>query len=372
MKQNIFLLAGRTGGPLLPILAVAKNLENVEPIILGIRGGFEVKVAKQNNYQIEFLPEAKFGFLSFKQNNFAILLNGIIETAANIWKFLSSVIKSVYLLLKYKPKLILSAGSFLAVPVIWSASFTNFLSLTKVKIVIHQQDPLPGLANNLTSKFADLLTTVFSYTRSNFPKFKNSLNISNPLDFDSFDKADQANWKDLSLANFFKNDAISKPVFLIFGGGSGSLDINNWTVQNLDELLKNFRVIHLIGLLQTVKIAEYNHPDYLRLDLVLEDMPKLMKCTNLVLCRAGMGSITELNYLGKKAFLVPLPGSHQEINAQQVQDKFVVLEQKNMDFWLENIMENLSKSVGVLENDNQQKIKVELRNYFQKVQSLLD
>ncbi len=370
MKQNIFLLAGRTGGPLLPILAVAKNLQNVEPIILGIQGGFEEKVAEQNNYQIHFLPEAKFGFLSFKKKGISDFLLGIWDAILAIIKLKIAFIKSVYLLLKYKPKLILNAGSFLAVPVIFATQLTNFLRLTKTKIVIHQQDPLPGLANNSTIKFGDVNTAVFEYTKNNFPKFKNVEIIPNPVNFEAFDEASQRDWKDGKLENFFNQ--VSKPIFLIFGGGSGSLDINNWVVNNSDNLLKNFKIIHLTGVLQTITLKEIQDPSYLRLDAVLEDMPKLLQSVNLVLCRAGMGSITELEYIGKNSFLVPLPNSHQEVNAQQVKDKFIILEQKNMDTWLETILEDFPSKFKKIESNHQAEIKEKLQHYFQKIQSLLD
>jgi UDP-N-acetylglucosamine--N-acetylmuramyl-(pentapeptide) pyrophosphoryl-undecaprenol N-acetylglucosamine transferase len=370
MKQNIFILGGRTGGPLLPVLAIAENLQNVESIILGIKGGFEESVATENNYKIEFLPETKFGFLSFKNESFTDFLSGITELVTSVVKLSLAFSKCVYLLLKYRPKLILNAGSFLGVPIIIATQFTNTLRLTKTKIVIHQQDPLPGLANNLTVQFGNLNTAVFEYTKTNFPKFTNVEIIPNPVNFEAFDEATEKNWKDESLANFFNQ--VSKPAFLIFGGGSGSLDINNWVVENSEQLLKNFRIIHLTGLLQTTVLRNIDNPNYLRLEAVIEDMPKLLQSVNLVLCRAGMGSITELEYLGKNAFLVPLPNSHQEINAQQVKDRFIILEQKDMDSWLETILEDFPSKFKKIESNHQKEIKEKLQRYFQKVQELLD
>jgi UDP-N-acetylglucosamine:LPS N-acetylglucosamine transferase len=101
-------------------------------------------------------------------------------------------------------------------------------------------------------------------------------------------------------------------------------------------------------------------------------MPKLLSNVNLVLCRAGMGSITELEYLGKNAFLVPLPNSHQEINAKQVKDKFIILEQKNMNTWLPTILKSFPKKFKKAKVNNQQEIKNKLEEYFNKVQELLN
>lgn len=368
--HNIFLLAGRTGGPLLPVLAIAKNLENVKPIIIGVKKGFEEEYAKQNNYDIQFLPQAKFSFLSFKKKNLSDVVNGAIDTTINAAKFKLAFLQSVFLLLKYKPKLILSTGSFLAVPVIFACQLTNFFKLTKTKIVIHQQDPLPGLANNLTVRFANLSTAVFEYTKLNFPKFKNAELIPNPIDFKSFDQANSVSWSNDNLGKFFTE--LSKPIFLIFGGGSGSMDINNWVMQNLNSLLENFKVVHLTGFLQTAKLANFNNANYLRLVSVVEDMPKLLCNSNIILCRAGMGSITELEYLGKNAFLVPLPNSHQEINAQLVANKFIILEQKNMDKWLEIIKTSPPEKLKKTEVNNSEIIKKDLKKYFAKIQNLID
>lgn len=369
MNQNIFLLAGRTGGPLLPVLAIAKNLKNVNPIVLGIKLGFEEEIVRQNGYILELLPESKFSFLSFKSNNIKELFKGFLSAIISLWRFKIAFWKSVFLLIKYKPKLIISAGSFLAVPVIFASQITNFFKFTNTKNIIHQQDPLPGLANNLTVKFANLSTAVFPYTKNNFPKFKNVEIIPNPINFQAFDESSQAEWVNQNLSEFFSE--YSKPVFLIFGGGSGSMDINNWVLDNLEKLVKDYKVIHLTGQLQTVKLPNFNNANYLRLTSVIEDMPKLLSQVNLVLCRAGMGSITELEYLGKNAFLVPLPNSHQEINANLVKDKFVILEQKNMDNWLEIIKESFPIKFIKVEVDNSKNIKKELRSYFAKVQNLI-
>lgn len=198
------------------------------------------------------------------------------------------------------------------------------------------------------------------------------------------------------------------PILLIFGGGSGSLFINNWVWENLQVLTENFRVIHLTGLLQNEKkISEeafqsnlkndstkqntqnlhskidskkFNLSEtskngkeisnYLSIPSLLEEMPMILKLCDLVICRAGLSSISELLYLNKPSFLVPIPYSHQEINAKVVVEFFQILEQKNSQIWLEGIL-NYKQIFAKIKYPESLQIQAKLNDYYQKVYRII-
>jgi UDP-N-acetylglucosamine--N-acetylmuramyl-(pentapeptide) pyrophosphoryl-undecaprenol N-acetylglucosamine transferase len=370
--NRVFLIAGRTGGPFFPLPAIAHNLKNIEPICIGVKGGFEDLACQKRNWKIYHLPETRLTILSFKKEKIRETIKNYLEFGLNILLFLWSLLKSFILIAWWKPKMIYSTGSFLAVPMIYAAKFSNLIGITNTKIVIHQQDPLPGISNRLTANFADTLTCVYSYTKSNFKQFKQSLVIPNPIDTELYDKPKMETLLQNTPLKKFLFVESEKPVMLIFGGGSGSEDINVWTMKNIVELLQKFRIIHLTGILQTKELENIQHDGYIRLTALFEEMPVVMKLADLVLCRAGMASNTELQYLEKAAFLVPLPSTHQEVNAQMVSQYFYILHQKDRPDWMQTISENYPVYFEQIKYPEKQKTNTELEKYYQKLQTLLD
>jgi UDP-N-acetylglucosamine:LPS N-acetylglucosamine transferase len=389
-KKNGFFVCGLTGGPYFPIPAITHNLSQITPVLIGVKNSFESKIAQSQNLSIEFLPVAKLDFLSFRSRDLGYILTGIFKFIQTVFLVIYSFFKSIQLLLKYQPAIIYSTGAFLAVPIIFAARLTNWLDWTNALIVIHQQDPQPGLTNRLTIKSADITSCVFEYTRLNYPKFKNCQVIPNPIlskNYSTDSKLKDRNLelfinrvdldneyhqsaniqtefkpKDLSdlpaslrvlhaanqpqkVTNTFEiKNNLTKPLLLVFGGGSGANQINSWVESNFEQLVEKFRIIHLTGTING-KIIDQKHSDYYQSEAIFEDMPKVLARAKVVICRAGLGSISELQFLQnqseQKAFLVPLPNSHQELNAELVKNNFLILDNSNPNTWLEQINQEL-------------------------------
>jgi UDP-N-acetylglucosamine:LPS N-acetylglucosamine transferase len=392
--QNCFYICGLTGGPFFPIPAIMEQVEskilNAKPILIGVKNSYESKLSQEVGYNIEYLPKAKLDLLSFKNQGCLEIIQGIFQSIWSVLLLVYSFVKCLFLLIKYNPILIYSTGSFLAVPMLWAAKLTNVLKITKAKIVLHQQDATLGLANKLTANLADLKSCVFQYTKDKYPQFQNAELIPNLIITSKYNANNS--WQDKDLESFVKDKNTNKPLLLIFGGGSGALAINNWVYVNLNELTNQFRIIHLTGILQK-QILKYEkvvgsnspregwqpqvdgvfqgdnvnnklplakwlaaqadwglngeeinsndiNPNYHTQPSVLQDMPALLASTNLVICRAGLGSISELSLLNKQTFLVPLPNSHQEQNAQlisQTNPNFKILDQEDQNSWINTI-----------------------------------
>lgn len=384
--KNCFYICGLTGGPFFPIPAILEQVENkiqnTKPILIGVKNSYESELSKQLNYSIEYLPKAKLDILSFNDLGFLEYLQGLYGSIISIFLLAFSFVKCISLMLKYKPILIYSTGSFLAVPMLWAAKITNILRLTNTKLIVHQQDATVGLANRLTANLADLQSCVFQYTKDKYPQFQNAELIPNPIITSKYDLKNT--WQDKQLEAFVKNKETNKPLLLIFGGGSGALAINNWVTENIKELLNEFRVIHLTGILQREKervilsvtkdtlLEEYTTQqisNYFTQPSVLQDMPLLLASADLVICRAGLGSISEMSLLNKPTFLVPLPNSHQEQNAElisQTYSNFQILSQEYQNSWLSficNTIFNFSKNTFD---------QPDLNIYYSKIIALID
>lgn len=367
--KNCFYICGLTGGPFFPIRAVQNHIQSRIPesssILIGVRDSYESKVASEQNLDIEFLPKAKLDLLSFKNPNVVEIIQGFAKLIISLVFLSYSFAKSIFLVLKYKPILIYSTGSFLAVPMLWATKVLQVLKLAKTTIVIHQQDATIGLANKLTANLADLKSCVFQCTRDNYGQFAKAELIPNPILTQNYNSNNA--WQDQQLESFVKSQDSNKPLLLIFGGGSGAKSINDWVEQNIKQLTAKYRVIHLTGILQKKEIeinnyksklplakglalqvtgvievekTQYYELNYHAQPAVLQDMPTLLASVDLVICRAGLGSISELSYLNKPTFLVPIPNTHQVQNARLISrsnSNFKILDQGRQEDWLQII-----------------------------------
>jgi UDP-N-acetylglucosamine--N-acetylmuramyl-(pentapeptide) pyrophosphoryl-undecaprenol N-acetylglucosamine transferase len=375
--NNIFVAAGRTGGPLFPAIAIAKEIPNFTPIIVGVRGGFEEKYVQENNFKLLFLPDARLTLLSFSGLSFLELIGEIVRFILMIFRIIKSLFISLYLQIKYRPSAIISAGSFLGVPLSIAAKITNIFRLTNTKIILHQQDSKISLSNKLVAPLAHKITSYFKSSIEQFAPRQCTV-IPNPLDYDVFDNtALNVREIDDKILKFYMDK--SKPILLVFGGGSGAFAINRWVYENIAIISERFRVMHLTGALQTnSKYQLQDSQHYLSLPFVSKAMPWLMVNSDLIICRAGMSSITELMYLHKNAFLIPMPNSHQDQNAKEVVQYFPTLRQIHTvskpgeENWITTINDLYPTYFQNISFPNKEDIKSEFETYIQTLIQLLD
>ena len=127
-----------------------------------------------------------------------------------------------------------------------------------------------------------------------------------------------------------------KPLLTVTGGGQGAGQLNRLVEMWLPFWLQNWQVVHLTGKGQTVENKV--HPDYHPLEFVEHGMGDLLARSDLVITRAGMGILGELSVLGKDALVIPMAGTHQEINMDALVKKDSVF-QADPDLFKEPIDE---------------------------------
>jgi UDP-N-acetylglucosamine--N-acetylmuramyl-(pentapeptide) pyrophosphoryl-undecaprenol N-acetylglucosamine transferase len=216
--------------------------------------------------------------------------------------------KSFSILRKFRPDCIFGAGSFVQVPLIWAAWFL------KIPTIIHQQDIVPSLANNLCQIMAKKITVSFEksvkdftsgsgifYKRKNVQK---AIFTGNPIR-----KSLKLVEKKKALKFFGLDDEY--PTLLVLGGGTGSQFINNLIYQSLPQLSEIVQIIHATG---KGKAKPITLPYYRSFEFI-DHMDMAYSAADFVLCRAGMSTISELSYLEKVGIVIPLPKTHQEANA---------------------------------------------------------
>ncbi|MCF7906407.1 UDP-N-acetylglucosamine--N-acetylmuramyl-(pentapeptide) pyrophosphoryl-undecaprenol N-acetylglucosamine transferase [Patescibacteria group bacterium] len=308
MENNkmIFFSGGGTLGSVTPLLGLYEELKSNNKdynfVWIGTKNGPEKDIIEKENIKFITIRSDKLRRY-FDIRNFFIPINLII-----------AYFQSIKLINKYKPEIILTAGGFVCVPLVYAGC------RLKVKTVIHQQDLKAGLANKLMSKKSDLITITFDKSKEDYKKYENKVIKTGNLVRNSIFK-----YKNTDLKKLF-NIETEKPILLITGGGTGSVFINNLILKNIDFILNYYFVIHLFG---KGKLPEntIEKKDYIITEFSKET-DKLFNLADVVVTRAGLGTLTELSAISKACIIIPLPG-HQEENVKILENSIPVFYQNN-------------------------------------------
>lgn len=288
--KTIILTGGGTGGSVTPLLALVSNFRDAgyEVVWMGTHHGLERTMVEEEKISY-------YGISSGKWRRYASLKN-----ITDFFKILIGFFESLVILHRLKPSLVMTAGGFVSVPIAWAAWILGY------PIIVHQQDLKPGLANRLMAPCAAHITVTFSKSLEDYGK--KAILTGNPIrqEFKQI-KTTPASPEDTSI--------------LIMGGGTGSEAINQLVKQELTRLTSLASVTHITGEGKSSESAEANSRYHPSSFLSAQEIAIAMTRATIVITRAGLGTLTELAYLGKASILIPMPHSHQEDNALYVQEE---------------------------------------------------
>lgn len=290
-------------GSVSPLVAIYQELKirdrNLEALWLGTKNGPEK----------EFIANYQIPYIAIKGDKIRRYLSfwNIITPIKVIWGFFQA--KRV--LKKFKPAAVLTAGSFVAVPVTYAAK------QLKIPVFVHQQDLEIGLANKMMAPKATAITVTFSDTLGSFD-IKKTFHIGNPVRREVFSGSKE------KAAQIFKLNPNFKTI-LIMGGGTGAQVINQIILEIIGQLSENYQIIHLCGKGKTIsqQLPDYYDREtlkriearYREYEFLNNEIFEAMALADLIVSRSGFSALSEFAVLGKAVLLIPIPG-HQEINAQ--------------------------------------------------------
>ncbi|HBH46431.1 MAG: hypothetical protein A2445_03355 [Candidatus Jacksonbacteria bacterium RIFOXYC2_FULL_44_29] len=293
--MRIILTGGGTLGSVTPLLAIAQKLENrqttVEFLFVGSKKGLERELVLKSGLKFKSIPTGKLRRYFSWQN------------LVDLGKLALGFIKSIAILWTFKPQLIIAAGSYVQVPLIWAAG----IFYPRVKIMIHQQDVKKGLANALCARFADKITVSLSKSQADFPGDKVTL-TGNPI-------REEILHGDIKWAFLNWSLVTNLPVVLILGGGTGALTLNEKVVSALPQLCNVCQIIHITGAGKQLAVKAPT-ANYLATEFLTDDLKHAYSAADLIITRAGFATLSELAALSKPIVIIPLPGTHQEDNAR--------------------------------------------------------
>jgi len=286
--MKIVLTGGGTLGSVSPLVGIWQALKaqdsQLEALFIGTKTGPEKDFLKQYSLDFKTVPAGKF-------RRYFSLKNLLIPFVSLI-----GFLKALRLLAEFKPNLIVSAGGFVAIPVILAGK------LLGSKILIHQLDIKPTLSNKLVSGLADKITVTFEKSLNDYNRKKTEV-VGSLLRQEINEVINQAKEKNI----------------LVLGGGTGALAINQLVAKTAPFLPKDFQIIHMTGKGKKVKVLDQNN--YHQFEFLDNDYYQKIAESSLVISRAGLSTLLELSFLKKPAIVIPIPSSHQEDNAEYLAAK---------------------------------------------------
>lgn len=296
-NPTVLFAGGGTAGPVTPLLAVAAEIRRLHPgwrcSWIGTATGPERQLVEAAGIPFEHIPAGKLRrYLSWR-------------TLLAPFEVVCGLVQAWRIIGRQRPSVVVSAGGFVAVPVIWAAR------LRRVPVHVHQQDLRPTLTNVVTAPFASSFSVAFEKSAADFSR-RNPVVTGNPVR-----PAVLSGSRERAREVFGLADGL--PTVLVVGGGTGAAGLNSLVFGSLGVLTAEAQVIHLTGRGKSGGAEENGR--YRQYEMLTDDMPHALAAADLVVTRAGLGTLSELAVLGKPTVIVPMPRSHQEDNAKYFSDQ---------------------------------------------------
>ncbi|MBQ2768402.1 MAG: UDP-N-acetylglucosamine--N-acetylmuramyl-(pentapeptide) pyrophosphoryl-undecaprenol N-acetylglucosamine transferase [Clostridia bacterium] len=281
MKKILFT-GGGSAGHVIPNIALMEELLKSGNVDVGYMGtdGIEKEIItgqKIPYYQIECPKLIRGGGFHGLKRNLKIP-----------FAFSRAVKNAKTGLNAFQPDLVFSKGGYVALPVVFAARKLN------IPCFAHESDFSAGLSNRLSARKCERVFTSFPETAEKIPHGK----YSGPPIRASILSAHRAK------ARQQLNIPFSDKVLLVFGGGSGSAAINDAVRKNLKTLTEKYTILHVCG---KGNVLQSNVKNYIQTEFVT-DMGAAYAAADLVLARAGAGTVFEILATKKPSLLVPLSG----------------------------------------------------------------
>lgn len=333
MSVRVIISGGGTGGHIFPAISIANELKSrisdIDILFVGAKGRMEMEKVPKAGYPIKGLSINGF------QRNWRDTRNLSFP-----FKLLFSLLKSFFIVRKFKPSVVVGTGGYASGPLLFVASKLSIPAL------IQEQNSYPGITNKLLSKSVQKICVAYENMQRFFPADKLLL-LGNPIRKDLIDCETK---KAEGIKRFSLDE--NKPIVLVIGGSLGARTINESIAALLDELDTNdIQLIWQTGISfekQAINLIEGK--TNIQASAFIYEMDLAYSVADIIISRAGASTISELCLIGKPAILIPSPNvaeDHQTKNAMALVDKNAAIMIKDKSAKIE-----LGEAVNELLNDN--------------------
>lgn len=331
--MKVIIAAAGTGGHINPGIAIANKIKEEEPnseiIFIGTERGIEKDLVTRAGYELKTVNS--YGFSK------KLTLSNIIKTM----KTLHSITEAKRIIKEFNPDIIIGTGGYICISVCTAAKKLN------VPYIIHESNVLPGKATKALSKNAEKILVGFEEAIERLPEGTNAVVTGTPTKVEDLEYGTNG----VELKKRQEGFDPKKKLVLVFGGSQGSKSINSAMreiiINRLSGIYKeesknakfqirsnpnynNYQIIWSVGQMQYNIIKKELKDDDLNIDNLkgikilpyIYNMDEIINMADLLVCRSGAMTITEIEKVGKPSILIPYPfaaENHQEYNARALE-----------------------------------------------------
>lgn len=308
MSKRIIISGGGTGGHIFPAIAIADAIKEKEPtadiLFVGAKGKIEMEKVPKAGYPIKGLWISGFHRKLTARNLLFPL------------KLLVSMGKAWNIIREFKPDAVVGVGGFASGPVL------DVACRMRIPTLIQEQNSYAGATNRILSGKVDRICVAYDQMERYFPAEKITL-TGNPVRKDLLKEQPSRE----SGAAHFGFDP-KKPILFVFGGSLGAKSINEAMAANAEKIAAHPEV-QVLWQMGSLYVEDFGDCATAQLENVkaqpfVDRMDLAYTMADLVICRAGALTISELTQLGQPAMLIPSPNvaeDHQTMNAQALVEK---------------------------------------------------
>lgn len=308
--MNVVIAAAGTGGHINPGIAIANKIKeedkNSKVLFIGTNRGLENDLVPRAGYELKTV------------NAYGIERKLTIQNFKRLYSTIKSVKEAKKILIDFKADIVIGTGGYICMPVILAAN------KLRIPTLLHESNAFPGVAVRLLSKKVNTVLVGFEDAKLRLKKAKNVVVTGNPTKIKKQNLT--SNQKEEIIRSIGLNT--NKPIVLVFGGSQGAKSINKSFINIIkNKKNKEYQIIWAAGPSQYEEIKEKLSDDNINVNNIenvkivpyIYNMEEIMNVVDLVVCRSGAMTITEISIVGKPAIFIPFPfatENHQEYNAR--------------------------------------------------------
>lgn len=360
--MKVIIAGGGTAGHINPGIAIAKQIKQKNPqaeiLFVGTQRGMETKLVPREGFELKLIRVRGFRRKLSKDTLVAVkeLFQGIREAR--------QIIKA------FKPDLVVGTGGYVCGPVVFNAA------QMKIPTLIHEQNAFPGITNRILSRFVDKVAISFKESEKFFKAEGKLILTGNPVRREMLEVDRASARRKLGIAQ-------EKRLVVVMGGSLGAGKINSTVVEMVGKYYQGneFGIIFATGNAQHEVVSkQLENRDKTGLSVVpyIYDAANTYAAADLIICRAGAITSSELTAMGIPCIMIPSPNvtaNHQEHNARALekQGAAVVILEKDLN------AELLYQQIGILLKDREQMSKMSrsskkagITNASEKIYSIIE
>lgn len=305
--MKVLFTCGGTAGHINPAVALARmfqeRVDGCQVLFVGAKGGMEERLVPKEGFPLETVTISSFWR--------SLSPSGIRHNLKTVRNLSVSRKEAARILDGFQPDLVVGTGGYASYPVVSEAARRG------IPTAVHESNAVPGLTTQRLSKVADRVMVGYEESRAHYSRPDRVVVTGTPVRGEFFRQTRQQARRALGLTD-------ERPLVLSYWGSLGADVMNGYMADFIRRAAQEgapFHHIHGAGRnFETMQaaLAGVKLPPELQLREYIYDMPTVMVAADLVLCRGGASTLSELTAIGKPAIIVPSPyvtNHHQEKNA---------------------------------------------------------